>query len=66
MFDRDLQARSAIGSEIVVEGRVQRDCFDHQQDAGDTAKDVIICSDRAPELANPRLIEVISHSQRDH
>lgn len=64
-FDRALEAANAVGKEIVVEGRVDRTCFDHSKDPGTTVKDIVICTDRAPQLADPRLIDVLPSSARD-
>jgi hypothetical protein len=59
-FDRAVAAEKALGREIVVEGRIKRDCFDHSKDQPrDPSRDVI-CLDRASQLAEPRLIEVLS------
>lgn len=59
-FDRDVTAMTKAGSEIVIEGRVNRRCFDHGRDADAPRYPAPPCTDRADQLAEPRLVEVIS------
>jgi hypothetical protein len=63
-FDADLERRKAEGHEVIVEGRVKSDCFQHPK--GDPRHDpnnLVICTDRADQLADPRLIEVLGNSR---
>ena len=63
-FDLALQDSRAEGHEILVEGRVNRICFDHSKDPGNGPGDLIFCTDRADELVDPRLITIYSSSSR--
>jgi hypothetical protein len=63
-FDSALRDARAEGHEILVEGRVNRTCFDHSKDPGNDSRELVLCTDRADELANPRLISIYSSSSR--
>jgi hypothetical protein len=63
-FDLALQDSRAEGHEILVEGRVNRTCFDHSKDPDNDSRELTFCTDRADELADPRLISVYSSSPR--
>jgi hypothetical protein len=63
-FDLAVQKAGAQGRKILVEGRVNHTCFDHSKDPGNDPRELTICTDRADELADPRLISVYSSSSR--
>ena len=67
-FDRAVRRYQPDAIEVVVEGIVHRECFDHSKDADRDLMDGEICVDRADELAQPQLMRVISrrklHSSR--
>ncbi|MBW8841706.1 MAG: hypothetical protein JF608_07845, partial [Sphingomonadales bacterium] len=50
-FDLALRDARAEGHEILVEGRVNRTCFDHSKDAGTVSRELVFCTDRADELS---------------
>ena len=65
-FDLALSQANVRGREILVEGRVKRDCFAHPK--GDPAFDpniISVCTDRADQLANPKLIKIYPLSAQD-
>jgi len=58
-FDRAIQSR--LGLPIVVEGRLKADCLHSRADrlTGNHGRtDIVICTDRAAELVNPRLVSL--------
>jgi hypothetical protein len=58
-FDRRVASFAKFDSEIILEGIVDRHCFDHSSDPGHDPNDILVCTDRADQIRNPRLVRVV-------
>ena len=61
-FDRSVAAFAGKAIQIEVEGTVDRACFDHRKDPGHDPDLIEVCTDRANQLSNPRLVRIIEQS----
>lgn len=62
-FDRSVARFEGRPHLVEVEGIIRRTCFSHQNDVGiDLGGDIIVCTDRADQLRNPRLLRVLDRA----
>jgi hypothetical protein len=58
-FDADIQSR--LGQPVVIEGVFDAACLHARADRASgnrQARDIVVCTDRAPELRDPRLVSL--------
>lgn len=58
-FDRTVAPYRGIDIQIEVEGKVNRECFDHRSDPGADQDAINVCMDRGNEIDSPTLIRIL-------